>query len=386
VSEKRQSQPRQVSSWFYSVSCCGISKLYKEIKMATSKAMKEWEKKYAAQIKGLAEANKVDLGVASSMLQKNLTGGGQYKGGGTISSVQAASELAAAQKAGRAAASPSAKRSAASLGATIPTATAPTADSYYSDQLTSLADAQRKAEEQAAKLRTQQAISSVESYIPQIQQQTAKQMQEAYIAAQRAKMAAPQTLAAMGYTGGAAESSLMGLDTDYMNRRQALSEAESVSMDQIRQNIADIQATGNVELANLAANYYSNLMQAQREAQAQQMAQQRWEAEMAVRQAEQDENTRRWNLQNVGVGLGAGATTPTANTDWTQDPYYKDQPDSGTINMNNIKLTTDQVAKFMLSSNSAMAAETIIKKFQNGTLTKAEANYILEQFGLPTIS
>ena len=354
--------------------------------MATSKAMKEWEKKYAAQIKGLAEANKVDLGVASSMLQKNLTGDGQYKGGGTISSVQAASELAAAQKAGRAAASPSAKRSAASLGATIPTATAPTADSYYSDQLTSLADAQRKAEEQAAKLRTQQAISSVESYIPQIQQQTAKQMQEAYIAAQRAKMAAPQTLAAMGYTGGAAESSLMGLDTDYMNRRQALSEAESVSMDQIRQNIADIQATGNVELANLAANYYSNLMQAQREAQAQQMAQQRWEAEMAVRQAEQDENTRRWNLQNVGVGLGAGATTPTANTDWTQDPYYKDQPDSGTINMNNIKLTTDQVAKFMLSSNSAMAAETIIKKFQNGTLTKAEANYILEQFGLPTIS
>jgi|LSQX01.1.fsa_nt_gb hypothetical protein len=48
--------------------------------MATSKAMKEWEKKYAAQIKGLAEANKVDLGVASSMLQSNLTGGGQYKG------------------------------------------------------------------------------------------------------------------------------------------------------------------------------------------------------------------------------------------------------------------------------------------------------------------
>ena len=239
--------------------------------MATSKAMKEWEKKYAAQIKGLAEANKVDLGVASSMLQANLTSGGQYKGGGTISSVQAASELAAAQKAGRAAASTSAKRAAASLGATIPTATiptatVPTADAYYSDQLTSLADAQRKAEERAAKLRTQadaqrkaeeqaaklriqQAISSVEGYIPKIQQQTAKQMQEAYIAAQRAKMAAPQTLSAMGYTGGAAESSLLGLDTDYMNRRQALAEAESVSMDQIRQNIADIQATGNVELA-----------------------------------------------------------------------------------------------------------------------------------------
>ena len=205
-------------------------------------------------------------------------------------SVQAASELAAAQKAGRAAASPSAKRAAASLGATIPTATVPTADAYYSDQLTSLADAQRKAEEQAAKLRTQQAISSVEGYIPQIQQQTAKKCRKPTLPHREQRWRLRKLWPAMGYTGGAAESSLMGLDTDYMNRRQALSEAESVSMDQIRQNIADIQATGNVELANLAANYAN--MQTQREAQAQQMAQQQWEAEMAMRQAEQDENTQ----------------------------------------------------------------------------------------------
>jgi len=348
--------------------------------MATSKAMKEWEKKYAAQIKGLAEANKVDLGVASSMLQKNLTGGGQYKGGGTISSVQAASELAAAQKAGRAAASPSAKRSAASLGATIPTATAPTADSYYSDQLTSLADAQRKAEEQAAKLRTQQAISSVEGYIPQIQQQTAKQMQEAYIAAQRAKMAAPQTLAAMGYTGGAAESSLMGLDTDYMNRRQALSEAESVSMDQIRQNIADIQATGNVELANLAANYYSNLMQTQREAMAQQTAQSQWEAEMAMRQAEQDENTRRWNYantpQNIGVGLGAGATTPyttptatTATVDATVDA----------TKINTLVRGLEQALAY--GGTQTDVINSVRKQYQSGQISLAEAQAILGRFG-----
>ena len=69
--------------------------------MATSKAMKEWERKYSTQIESLAKANKVDLSTASSMLQKNLTGGGQYKGGGTISSVQAAAELASAQREGR---------------------------------------------------------------------------------------------------------------------------------------------------------------------------------------------------------------------------------------------------------------------------------------------
>jgi hypothetical protein len=312
------------------------------------------------------------------MLQSNLTGGGQHKGGGTISSVQAASELAAAQKAGRAAASTSAKRAAASLGATIPTATVPAAEAYYSNQLTSLADAQRKAEEQAAKLRTQQAVSSVEGYIPQIQQQTAKQMQEAYIAAQRAKMAAPQTLAAMGYTGGAAESSLMGLDTDYMNRRQALSEAESVSMDQIRQNIADIQATGNVELANLAANYYSNLIQTQREAMAQQTAQSQWEAEMAMRQAEQDESTRRWNYtntpQNIGVGLGAGATPQYVPSNVQPETEIEYSP-----RIDAIVRGLEQARAYGATAEDTV--NRVYTQLQAGQITEAEARAILTRFG-----
>lgn len=347
--------------------------------MATSKAMQEWEKKYAAQIKGLAEANKVDLSTASSMLQKNLTGGGQYKGGGTISSVQAASELASAQKAGRNQASASAKRAAASVG-TPTVAQTPTMDTVYGDYLTTLqsqAEAQRQAEERAAQLRTQQAVSQVEGYIPQIQQQTAKQMQEAYIAAQRAKMQAPQTLSAMGITGGAAESSLMGIDTDYGNQRNALDLAKNQSLDQIRQNVADIQASGNVELANLAGNYYQQMLANQRDAMSQQTAQQQWEAEMAMRQAEQDENTRRWNYantpQNVGVGLGAGVYTsaPTA----TNEPVSDYSP----ARVDTIVRGLEQARAYGATAEDTVSR--VYTQLQAGQITEAEARAILTRFG-----
>ena len=349
--------------------------------MATSKAMQEWEKKYATQIKGLAEANKVDLSTASSMLQANLTGGGQYKGGGTISSVQAAAELAAAQKAGRDQASASAKRAAASVG-TPTVAQTPTIDTVYGDYLTTLqsqAEAQRQAEERAAQLRTQQAVSQVEGYIPQIQQQTAKQMQEAYIAAQRAKMQAPQTLSALGYTGGATESSLLGLDTDYMNRRQALAEAEAQSLDQIRQNVADIQASGNVELANLAAQYYEQAMANQREAMAQQTAQSKWEQEMAMRQAEQDENIRRWNLQNVGVGLGAGAI-PSTQAVYT--PSYTPQATAEPVDATRINTIVRGLEQTLAYGGTQQdVINSVRNQYQSGQISLAEAQAILGRFG-----
>ena len=65
---------------------------------------------------------------------------------------------------------------------------------------------------------------------------------------------------------------------------------------------------------------------------------------------------------------------------------YQDAPASGSIDMARVTSALDQVAKFMINNNSEMAASTIIQKFQTGTLSKAEANYILNEFGLSTIS
>ena len=241
--------------------------------MATSRQTREWERTYNTQIKKLAEANGVDMSVASSMLQANLQGGGRYQGGGTINSQQASNDLSSAQAASR---NQSANR----------TANQPTADDYYSDYL-------KKAEQEAQRaqqLQIKSAIDKNNAYIPKINQQTDQQLQEAYILAQQAKINAPQSLSAMGYTGGAVESSLMGLDTNYQNNRNALETSRNTSLDSIYQNAADIQSSGNANLADLSANYYNQMAQQQANQQAAAQAQSNWDKQYALQQQEAQKN------------------------------------------------------------------------------------------------
>jgi len=167
-----------------------------------------------------------------------------------------------------------------------PEATDPVMD-YYSNAMAeqSRAQAAAKAEaERAAQLRTQSAVDTNNAYIPQVNAQTDKQLQQAYITAQQSKMNAPQAMAAMGYSGGAAESSLMGLDTNYQNNRNELETSRNTSLDSIRQNANQIQSTGNAELADLASQYYSQMASAQEQAQQNAQAQANWQANFDAQQ------------------------------------------------------------------------------------------------------
>lgn len=380
--------------------------------MATSKAMREWEAKYADQIKKLATANNVDMGVASDMLQANLQSGGQYKGGGTINSTQANNDLNASKARARAAASPAAKAQAAEVeaklaltGGIAPTtfATPPVAtptvtptitptvtptvtqDTYYNDYIARLektAADKRRAEEQAAQIATKKAVNTAQGYIPKIEKQTEQQMQQAYIAAQRARMYAPQALSAMGYTGGASESALMGIDTDYGNQRNALDLAKNQSLDQVRQNVMDIQASGNAELANLAASYYQQMIQNQREAMSQANSNQRWATEMAQRQAEQAENTRRWNYANPPStpGYVNYAGTPTA----TPNPSPAPTDDATGGDYSPARVDTIVRGLEQARAYGATAEDTVRRVYaqlQAGQITEAEARAILTRFG-----
>lgn len=162
----------------------------------------------------------------------------------------------------------------------------PVAD-YYASQMQAQADSQAKAKaeaERAAQLRTQSAIDTNNAYIPQVNAQTDKQLQQAYITAQQSKINAPQAMAAMGYTGGAAESSLMGLDTNYQNNRNDLETSRNTSLDSIRQNANTIQATGNAQLADLASQYYSQMAAAQEKAQANAQSQANWQSNFDANQ------------------------------------------------------------------------------------------------------
>lgn len=279
-----------------------------------SKNTTEWEKKYAANISGLAKANNVDLGVASAMLKSNLAGTTQYSGGGTLNFNTAKAEYDTANKLDQNSALNQSNRRKSTgtpayqpeieyplSGPEAPSIQTDPVSDYYSNYLSEQQALQSRAKEEAeraAQLRTQSAIEMNNAYIPQVNKQTDKQLQEAYIAAQQAKVNAPQSLAALGYSGGAAESSLMGLDINYQNNRNELETSRNNSLDSIRQNANEIQATGNVDLANLASQYYSQMAEAQAKAQANAQEQANWQKKF---EAEQQANERDQFADTIGA-------------------------------------------------------------------------------------
>lgn len=197
------------------------------------------------------------------------------------------------------------------------------ANSYYNDYLSQQQEALRqaqKAQEEAARQRTQAAVYANNAYIPQVNAQTDKQLQQAYISAQQAKSSAPQSLAAMGYTGGATESSLLGLDTNYQNQRNNLETSRNTSLDQIRQNANQIQASGDASLADLASQYYSQ--NAAAAANAAQMAQQQsnWQAQFDAQQKAQEKqdfaNTANAYYSNFQARINTLQNDGDTSNDW----------------------------------------------------------------------
>jgi len=172
----------------------------------------------------------------------------------------------------------------------IPETTEAATDYYqnYMDTITASSERAQAAAEEAQRLKTQAAVEANEAYIPRVQANTEQQLREAYIANMKAKAQAPAALSAMGYTGGAAESSLLGLDTSYQQSRTELEKAQTESLADIYANTANIQATGEASLSDLAATYYQNLLSAQQNALAQAQEQTNYQTQYEASQLEQE--------------------------------------------------------------------------------------------------
>jgi len=156
-----------------------------------------------------------------------------------------------------------------------------TASDYYRKAL--------EEQQKAIQERINQAVAANNAYIPQIQQQSRQALQNAYIAREQARVRTPQALNALGYTGGAAESTLLGLDTNYQNARTQIEQERSRALEGIRQNEAQIRATGDATLSEASASYYNKLVAAVLEAERQAQDQANWEAEFALRQKEYED-------------------------------------------------------------------------------------------------
>jgi hypothetical protein len=154
-------------------------------------------------------------------------------------------------------------------------------------------------QQDAIRNRINSAVDANNAYIPQINQQSRRALQNAYIANQQARVRTPQALNALGYSGGAAESTLLGLDTNYQNARGTIEQERSRALEGIRQNEAQIRSTGDATLADAAASYYDNLVTAAQQAEARAQDQANWESEFALQEKQYSDAAAQQAWQNA---------------------------------------------------------------------------------------
>ena len=184
------------------------------------------------------------------------------------------------------------------------------------DRMMSMISSQNTQNQAASRQRTQQLVDSITSNQTDINEAYKEAQRQAYINQALQKYQANDYLAANGYTGGMAESTLAQIATNYENNRRNDASERDAALRQNEQLIAEAQASGNSELAQLASDYTSQsiaamqnqaqmnyqMQQAQREQanadreyqlmlMQQKLAQQQYEDELAASKASQDFNT-----------------------------------------------------------------------------------------------
>lgn len=130
-------------------------------------------------------------------------------------------------------------------------------DQIY-QQMFDAQNAQYEANQEAARQRTAQTIASINANKDNINNDFEKAQKENYINQVIQKNQMGDYMSAMGYTGGMAESTLQGINNNYLsNRQNVISERDSALRD-IDKLVAEAQASGNSDLAEIANNHYNN--------------------------------------------------------------------------------------------------------------------------------
>jgi hypothetical protein len=254
-----------------------------------------------------------------------------------------------------------------------------TSNDYYQKML----DEQQAAIQQ----RIDSAVQANNAYIPQVNQRSDQSLQNAYILREQSKVNAPQALSAMGIQGGAAESSLLGINTGYENTRNEVEQNRGNSLNEIYQNEQQIRATGDATLSEASASYYDKLVQAQQAAEAAQQAQSNWEAgyELDVKKYEDAAAQQAW--QNayeerlLGLKQQSSGGSKSATGGGTSPEVDKNISGNYNVVLNNVK-------RGLGGSNagSSKSWDAVINYIQNSVkqnmITEYEARQMISQLGL----
>lgn len=160
--------------------------------------------------------------------------------------------------------------------------------------------AARRAAEDAINARTQQIINGYEGQKSGVNQSALDAARQAYISKEQSLNAAPQQMAAMGNSGGLAESSLLGINSNYENNRNAIVLNRDNALNDIDTGINNAKLEGAAAIAN--SNSQFELEQAKAEYEARMAEEQRrYQEEQAQRQAaleaQLQEQDRSWQKE-----------------------------------------------------------------------------------------
>jgi hypothetical protein len=254
-----------------------------------------------------------------------------------------------------------------------------TSNDYYQKML----DDQQK----AIQTRIDSAVQANNAYKDPINQRSDQSLQNAYILREQSRVNAPQALSAMGYSGGAAESSLMGINTGYENTRNQVEQNRGNSLNEIYQNEQQIRATGDATLSEASADYYNKLVLAQQQAEAAAQDQMQWQANYDLDAKQYEDAAAQQAWQNayderlLGLKQQSSGGSKSATGGGTSPEVDKNISGNYNVVLNNVK-------RGLGGSNagSSKSWDAVINYIQNSVkqnmITEYEARQMISQLGL----
>lgn len=167
----------------------------------------------------------------------------------------------------------------------------------YMDQMNQQYNQIAAQQEAAQRAAVEQAVNGLEGQKAGIEQSYDDLYRQLYLDRRRAEKNLPQQLAAMGITGGMAEGTALGIQTDYADAlRQG--EIEKLStLNNIDQAISDARLTGDIGIAQQAAQLAMDKLQNYGSLIAQMQDQQNWANQFAWQQQQANISNDQWQQQ-----------------------------------------------------------------------------------------
>lgn len=151
--------------------------------------------------------------------------------------------------------------------------------------------AQQQAAQQAA---VEQAVNQLSGQKGDIEQSYDDLYRQLYIDRRMAEKNLPQQLAAMGISGGLSESTLLGTQTAYTDALRQGEQEKLGALSDIDQAISDARLTGDINIANQAAQLAMSQLQSYSDLVSQLNDQNRWVTEFGANQQQNQIANSQW--------------------------------------------------------------------------------------------